>query len=44
MLEHIERSTSYPARPPQPEGYELEPFDDAVLETIRKRGPLFRAV
>jgi hypothetical protein len=44
VLEHIEQSTGYPARPPQPEGYELEPFDDAVLATIRRRGPLFRTV
>lgn len=44
VLEHIEQSTGYPARPPQPEGYQLEPFDDAVLATIRRRGPLFRTV
>jgi hypothetical protein len=44
VLAHLERFTGYPARPPQPEGYELGAFDEAALGTIRGRGPLFRTV
>ena len=28
--------------PPQPRGHELEPFDKALLETVRKRKPFWR--
>jgi hypothetical protein len=31
-------------RTPQPDGNTLEPFDQAVLETARKRAPLWRKV
>lgn len=34
--------TGYPARPPQPEGYDLPPFDDALLDTQRRRAPFWR--
>lgn len=42
VLERIERRTGYPARPPQPLGHELEPFDEAVLATVRTRAPSYR--
>jgi hypothetical protein len=31
-------------RPPQPEGFDLEPWDPSVLETARKREPFWREV
>lgn len=39
VLEHV---TGYSARPPQPLGYELPPFDDALLERQRQRAPYWR--
>ncbi|MDG2305085.1 MAG: gluconate 2-dehydrogenase subunit 3 family protein [Candidatus Binatia bacterium] len=30
------------ARPPHPKGYELEPFDPRLLESVRSRGRLYR--
>lgn len=38
----IERETGYEDRPPQPLGYELEPFDEALLERQRARAPFWR--
>lgn len=38
----IERRTGYPNRPPQPEGYALEPFDESLLDQVRARGPIWR--
>ena len=38
----IERVTGYEARPPQPLGYELEPFDERLLATQRQRAPFWR--
>ena len=38
----IERLTGYAARPPQPLGYELEPFDEALLERQKRRAPFWR--
>ncbi len=38
----IERETGYEDRPPQPLGYELEPFDEALLERQRARQPFWR--
>jgi hypothetical protein len=32
------------SRPPQPEGFELPPFDEAVLEKTRRRQPFWRPV
>lgn len=40
----IERLTGYPNRPPQPEGYPLEPFDEGLLADVRARGPIWRQV
>ncbi len=36
--EHI----GWAGRPPQPEGFEMEPWDPSVLENARKREPLWR--
>lgn len=38
----LERVTGYEARPPQPLGYELPPFDEALLDTQRRRAPFWR--
>jgi len=38
----LERLTGYEARPPQPLGYELPPFDERLLETQRQRPPFWR--
>jgi hypothetical protein len=40
----IERMTGYAARPPQPLGYELEPFDERLLDKQRQRAPFWRKV
>ena len=32
------------ARPPQPLGYVLEPFDPSMLENVKKRGKIYRDV
>ena len=42
VLERIEAKTGYAARPPQPEGYELPPFDEQLLEVVRQREPFWR--
>jgi len=38
----LERLTGYEARPPQPLGYDLPPFDESLLEAQRKRAPFWR--
>ncbi len=38
----LEARTGYEARPPQPLGYELPPFDDALLDRQRLRAPFWR--
>jgi hypothetical protein len=40
----VEQRTGYPARPPQPEGYELPPFDERLLEKVKQRPPFWRRV
>jgi len=40
----IERLTGYENRPPQPEGYALEPFDESLLDAVKARGPIWRQV
>jgi hypothetical protein len=40
----IERMTGYPNRPPQPEGYALDPFDESLLDGVKARGPIWRSV
>jgi Gluconate 2-dehydrogenase subunit 3 len=36
------RLLSLDARPPQPRGYELEPFDPSLLANVKKRAPMYR--
>jgi hypothetical protein len=38
----LERVTGYAARPPQPLGYDLPPFDESVLAVQRRRAPFWR--
>ncbi len=38
----LEQLTGYEARPPQPLGYALPPFDDALLDPQRRRAPFWR--
>jgi hypothetical protein len=38
----LEARTGYEARPPQPLGYDLPPFDDALLDRQRLRAPFWR--
>ena len=38
VLGVIERRTGFPARPPQPEGHRLEPFDRSMLRRLQERG------
>lgn len=40
----IERLCGYENRPPQPLGYELPPFDESLLDAVKKRGPIWRPV
>ena len=40
----IERLTGYENRPPQPEGYDLPPFDESLLDQVKARGPIWREV
>lgn len=44
VLKLIERETGYAARPPQPLGYELKPFDESVLAKVRQRPPFYRKI
>lgn len=37
-------SVGYPARPPFPEGHEVEPGDWSLLDPVRARGPFYRKV
>ncbi len=38
----VHKRIGWHGRPPQPEGYDLEPFDDSVLANMRKRKPFWR--
>jgi hypothetical protein len=42
VLALIQSESGFTARPPQPLGYELEPFDPAVLATVSRRAPFWR--
>lgn len=44
VLARIERLTEYKAGPPQPRGYEIEPFDESLLARTRSREPFWRRV
>lgn len=36
------RAKGLPLNAPQPEGYEVEPFDESLLGSVRKRGKAYR--
>ena len=40
--QEVLRAKGLPLVAPQPEGYEIEPFDDSLLEGVRKRGKAYR--
>jgi hypothetical protein len=42
VLAVLEQRCGYPARPPQPDGHELEPFDESRLHRQRQREPFWR--
>jgi hypothetical protein len=44
VLEAVERTSGYAARPPQPEGHALPPFDPAMLAVPAARKPSYRHV
>ncbi len=43
-LRAVEAATGYAARPPQPEGYALKPFDPALLAVPAARAPHYRTI
>jgi hypothetical protein len=42
VLQDLERATGYPARPPQPLGHAIEPWDEGLLARQRQRAPFWR--
>lgn len=38
----VEARTGYPNRPPQPQGYDLPPFDERLLDKVKQRPPFWR--
>jgi hypothetical protein len=40
----VHERIGWAGRPPQPEGFDLEPWDSSVLENARKREPFWREV
>lgn len=44
VLAAVEAATGYNAGPPQPRGYELEPFDESLLAKVRSMDPIWRRV
>jgi len=42
VLGLLEQRCGYVTRPPQPEGFTLEPFDESRLARIREREPFWR--
>lgn len=44
VLRQVEANTGYAARPPQPLGYEMKPFDERLLEKVRQREPFWKKV
>ena len=43
VLGHLEATVGYPARPPSPLGYAMEPWDPTVLDRQRQRAPFWRS-
>jgi len=44
ILAAVKRAIGFEARPPQPLGYQLEPFDPALLDRQRQRAPFWRPI
>jgi hypothetical protein len=44
VLQVLRARTGYEGRAPQPDGYELPEFDESILDTVRRREPLWRSV
>ena len=42
--DRVHERIGWVGRPPQPEGFELEPWDPAILEKARDREPFWRGV
>ena len=42
--ERVHKRIGWSARTPQPDGNEMEPWDESVLENMRKRKPFWRTV
>lgn len=40
----VHERIGWDSRPPQPDGNEMEPWHDSVLDTVRKREPFWRKV
>ena len=40
--QEVLRVKGLPLNAPQPEGYEIEPFDESLLDGVRKRGKAYR--
>ena len=38
----VHRRIGWSGRPPQPDGFQLPPFDESILENVRKREPFWR--
>ena len=42
--DRVHERIGWVGRPPQPEGFDLEPWDPSILDNIRKREPFWREV
>ena len=40
----VHKRIGWDGKPPQPQGYEMDPWDESVLENARKREPFWRKV
>ena len=40
----VHKRIGWDGQPPQPQGYEMDPWDESVLENARKREPFWRKV
>jgi hypothetical protein len=41
-MEAVLLAMGWRAEPPQPQGHVLQPFDEALLEPVKRRGPMWR--
>ncbi len=42
MRPEVHARIGWSGRPPQPDGFELPPFDESLLEPVRQRGPFWK--